>query len=84
MNAHTKSSPATAGDDSSRSANKTAGHDTAAPNITPCVNLTMFEESYLYVMGIRNTWWYDFQGVEVKELMKTLMRNIFTFEGVHT
>lgn len=83
MNAHTTSSPATAGDDSSRAANKT-GHDTAAPNITPRVNLTMFEESYLYVMGIRNTWWYDFQGVEVKELMKTLMRNIFTFEGVHT
>ena len=76
MNSQT--STTAAGSSTSREANETE-NDRARLGYTPRANLTVLEESYLYAMGLRNTWWYDFQRVEVKELVKKLMYYVFTF-----
>lgn len=81
MNSET--STTAAGSSTSRKVNET-GNDRAQLGYTPRTNLDVFEESYMYLMGLRNTWWYDFQRVEVKELVKKLMYYVFTFEGTRT
>lgn len=50
-------------------------------NDTPRRNLSALEESYMYMKGLRNTWWYDFQQVDAKELVTKLIRYVFTFNG---